>query len=126
MRVSARYGAAAVVSIALITLVIWPFLDPAGRSGVLLAAGVALPVQILSFALLQGFRSHLNRFLAVWVGGTLLRMVAIGVVAFLVIRSGTVAVAPTLLALASFFFGLLLLEPVYFRSGGPVTLPRHS
>ena len=103
MRASVRYGAAAVALIALITLLSWPFLDEAGRRGVLVAAIVALPVQILSFALLQGYRSHLKRFLAVWVGGTVLRMVAIGLVAFLVIQSGTVAIAPTLLALASFF-----------------------
>jgi hypothetical protein len=37
-------------------------------------------------------------------------------VAFLVLRSGSEGIAPTLLALASFFFGLLLLEPIYFRA----------
>ncbi len=44
-------------------------------------------------------------------------MSAIGVVAWLVIRSETEMAVPMLLALASFFFGLLLLEPIYFRSG---------
>ena len=61
----------------------------------------------------------LKRFLIVWVGGTLARMLAIAGVAFVVLRSGTDGVVPTLLALATFFFGLLLLEPVYFKAGEP-------
>jgi hypothetical protein len=56
----------------------------------------------------------MNGFLAAWVGGTLLRMTVIAVVAFVAIRSGMEGAVPMLLALAAFFFGLLLLEPVYF------------
>jgi hypothetical protein len=112
---SVRYGAAAVTLITLATLLLWPFLQPAGRSGVLLAAAVALPIQIGSFALLLRFRGEVRRFLTVWVGGTLLPMLAIGAVAFLVLRSGTDGVVATLFALASFFFALLLIEPMYFR-----------
>lgn len=121
MRASARYGTASITVIALATLLLWPFLEPAGRRGVLVAAAVAVPLQVLSFALLCRFRGELKRFLVVWVGGTLMRMLAIGAVAFLVLRSGTEGVVPTLLALATFFFGLLLLEPMYFRRSEPLT-----
>jgi hypothetical protein len=117
--VSTRYGAASVILVAIATLLLWPFLEPSGRSGVLLAAAVAVPLQVTSFALLHRFRGELRRFLVVWVGGTLLRMVAIGTVAVLVLRSGTEGVVPTLFALAAFFFGLLLLEPVYFGKREP-------
>ena len=47
-----------------------------------------------------------------WIAGHLLAVVAI-----VVIRSGMEGAVPMLLALAGFFFGLLLLEPVYFRIG---------
>jgi hypothetical protein len=115
MSASLKYAATGVGVVAAIVLGLWPFLDAAGRSGVLIAAGVAVPVQVFAFAALIRFRGGLNGFLAAWLGGTVLRMVVIAVVAFLVIRSDTEGAVPMLLALAGFFFGLLLLEPVYFR-----------
>jgi hypothetical protein len=115
MSASLKYGATGVGAIAVIVLGLWPFLDGAGRNGVMAAAAIALPVQVLAFAALNRFRGELNGFLAAWVGGTLVRMVVIAVVAIAVIRSGTEGAVPMLLALAGFFFGLLLLEPVYFR-----------
>lgn len=103
-------------AILLVVLVLCPFLDSAERGGVLLAAAIALPVQFASFVMLIRYRGRLNGFLAAWVGGTLVRMVVIAATAFLVIRSETDAAVPTLLALAGFFLGLLLLEPLYFRA----------
>ena len=115
MSPSLKYAATGLTGIAAIALVLWPFLDPAGRIGVLLAAAVAFPVQALSFMALRRFRDDVNGFLAVWLGGTLARMLVIAVVAALVIRAQMDGAVPMLLALAGFFFGLLLLEPLYFR-----------
>lgn len=115
MSASAKYAVTGVLAIATIVVGLWPFLEPAGRNGVLVAAAVALPVQVIAFWALNRFRGELNGFLAAWVGGTLVRMGVIAIVAILVIRSGTEGAVPMLLALAGFFFGLLLLEPVYFR-----------
>jgi len=115
MTSSLRYATAGTGVVAVVVLLGLPFLDPVARRGVVLAALVALPVQIVSFTLMQRYRERVDRFLVAWVGGTVMRMITIGVVAFLVIRSGGDGVMPTLLALASFFFGLLLLEPIYFR-----------
>ncbi len=115
MTSSLRYATVGTSVVGLAVLLSWPFLDPVGRRGVVTAALVALPVQIVSFALLRRYRGELKRFLAAWVGGTLIRMLVIGAVAFFVIRSGAEGAVPMLLALASFFFGLLLLEPIYFR-----------
>lgn len=117
MSPSLKYAATGLAGIATFALVLWPFLDPASRNGILLAGAVALPVQALSFAALYRFREDANGFLAVWLGGTLVRMGVIAVAAALVIRSGMQGAVPMLLALAGFFFGLLLLEPVYFRPG---------
>ena len=121
MTASVRYATAGTGLVALGVLVLWPFLDPTGRRGVLLAALVALPIQILSFAALLRFRGRVNAFLVAWVGGTVLRMATIGGLTFVVIRSGADGLVPMLLALAFFLFGLLLLEPIYFK-----TAPRET
>lgn len=116
MSAAARYAVAGAAIVAASTAALWPWLDPAARSGVLVAGLVALPIQVAAFSLLLRYRGELTGFLAVWAGSTLFRMAVVGVVAMLAIRSGAEGVVPMLLALAGFFFGLLLLEPVYFRS----------
>jgi hypothetical protein len=110
-----NYAITGTAVVVVATLLVWPFAGPAVRLGVVLAAAVALPIQIVSYALLDRHRDHVNGFLAAWVGGTLVRMLVIGVVAGLVIWSRHDAGLPLLFALASFFFALLLLEPVFFR-----------
>lgn len=116
MRPSLRYAASGMGVITVLTLGAWPFLDAAGRSGVLIAAAVAVPVQVIAFAALNRYSGQPNGFLAAWVGGTFLRMVVLAIAATVAIRSNLDGAVPMLLALAGFFFGLLLLEPVYFRS----------
>lgn len=100
-----------------ITLALWPVLEAPSRQGVVTAGLIALPVQVLAFWLLVRFRDRLNGFLAVWAGGTLVRMGIVAVVAFVVIRNDVPGAVALLLALAGFFFGLLLLEPLHFRPG---------
>ncbi|MBU00617.1 MAG: hypothetical protein CME14_04885 [Gemmatimonadetes bacterium] len=117
-----KYAFTGLLGVALITLVFMPFLDSAGRRGLVIAALIALPIQIIAFSAMLSFRSNWNRFLAVWVGGTLLRMVVIGLAAFVAIRLDLEGLAPMLLALAGFFFGLLLIEPIYLRSEHAETL----
>jgi hypothetical protein len=90
----------------------WPWLDGSGRTGVLTAAAVALPLQVGTFAALRWGWSRRQHFLAAWVGGTLTRLLAVAAVATFVYVS-RLAPAPTLLALAGFFFGMLLIEPLF-------------
>ena len=123
MSASMRYGTASVVVLALVTLALWPFLEPAGRRGVLAAALVALPVQIAAFTALVRFKGQAKGFMAAWAGGMALRASALLVVTFLVVRSGAESAIPMLLALVGFFFALLLLEGVFFRAA-PVTAQR--
>lgn len=115
MSASVRYGASSAALIGILTLGLWPFLDVAGRMGVLAAAAVAVPVQVGAFAVLVRYRGEVKGFMAAWVGGMAIRAAALLVVAVLVIRSGTASAIPMLLALAGFFFALLLLEPVFFK-----------
>lgn len=117
MSPSLKYAMTGAAAVALIVAGLWPILDPAGRRGILMAAAVALPVQLLAFAALCRYRGGLNGFLAAWIGGTVVRVSVVGGAAFLVIRSGLDGAVPMLLALVGFFFGLLLLEGVYFRPG---------
>ncbi|MDH3271805.1 MAG: hypothetical protein OEN56_10750 [Gemmatimonadota bacterium] len=125
MSPSLKYALSGTAAVAVAATFLWPLLDAAGRNGVLLAAAIALPVQIIAFAILFRFREGVNGFLAAWVGGTALRMLVIAGVSFAVIRSGMQGAVPMLLALAGFFFGLLLLEPVFFRPrGGDLTHAR--
>lgn len=109
-----RYGVAGLVFLVLTTGMLWPWLDRPGRAGVTGAALVALPLQVVLFALLRASRQRMNRFLIVWAGGTLIRM-GVVVAAVAVVMKTSAPPAPTLLALAGFLFGLLLLEPVFFR-----------
>jgi CDP-diglyceride synthetase len=115
MSASLKYAAAGVCAIALIVAGLWPFLDVAARNGVLVAAVTALPIQVAAFAVLIRYRGELNGFLSAWVGGMMVRMLVVAVVAVTAVRTDAEGAVPMLLALVGFFFGLLLLEPVYLR-----------
>lgn len=112
-----KYAMAGLALIGSVTLLLWPVLDPSSLRGVVTAGLVALPVQVLAFWLLHRFHDRVNGFLAVWAGGTLVRMGVVAVCAFVVIRNDQPGAMALLLSLAGFFFGLLLLEPLYFRPG---------
>jgi len=113
-----RYGGVALVALLLVIAGLWPWASPPARTGILVAAAVAYPVQILAFVLLTRFWGEGKRFLVVWVGGTVARMGVILLAALAVSRTDWLPPAPTLLALAGFFFGLLLLEPFFLRPRG--------
>jgi len=110
-----RYAVTALVILSVVVIGLWPWLDAGGRLGILAAAVVAYPVQVTAFALLLWQRDRGSRFLAAWVGGTVVRFGVILAAAFIVVGSERIAAAPMLLALAGFFFGLLLLEPAFMR-----------
>ncbi len=121
MSTTLKYAACGGIAVLAVIGVSWPFLTPASRGGMALAAAIALPVQVIAFAILVRSRGKLNGFLAAWVGGTLARMVVLGVVAVLLIRSGSEGAMAALLSLAGFFFALLLIEPIWFNEETPRT-----
>ena len=80
-----------------------------------MGAAIAYPIQLVAFGLLVKFRDELGAFLAVWAGGTLVRMGSVLVVGLLLMKSEVAAPAAFLLSMAGFFLGLLLLESLFLR-----------
>ncbi|MBT8398098.1 MAG: hypothetical protein HKO65_11185 [Gemmatimonadetes bacterium] len=116
-----RYGGTALLVLLVAIAGLWPWLSPPARTGVLVAACIAFPVQMLAFFLLIRFLEDRKRFLLIWVGGTAVRMGVVLVAALVLTQTDRLPPAPTLLGLAGFFFGLLLLEPLFLRPRGAET-----
>jgi hypothetical protein len=117
-RRSARYLLAGLVVVGLALAVGWPLLGEEGRRGLLLAVGITLPLQLLSFGALATRRPGSAGFMVVWAGSTLGRFVVIGGAALIVAGMEGVDLAVTLVAMAGLFFVLLLAEPWALRGPG--------
>ncbi len=109
-------GATAALVGASAVLVGLVFESPA-RSGIWAGLAVAWLVQALAFAILIfATRRRPKGVLAGWTVGTLLRLTALTVLAWLTLAGALALPAePTLIALVLTLFALLLLEPVFFR-----------
>lgn len=116
-----RYGGVSLVLVLVVVAGFWPWLSPPSRTGLVAAAVIAYPVQMLAFFLLVRFWDDRKRFLLIWLGGTVARMVVILGAALVLTQVNGLPPAPTLLGLAGFFFGLLLLEPLFLRPRGAET-----
>lgn len=115
MRGTFAYGGTALLALAALVLGIGSLLGDDSRTGLAVAAAVAWVVQVVSFAALSALRRTTKGFLAAWAGGTVARMMVILVAAWFVTRQPGLPPAPTLLGLAGFFFGLLLIEPLFLE-----------
>jgi hypothetical protein len=111
-----RYAGVAALLTAGVVAATWTWLDPSGRRGILLAAGTALPLQLVLFGLLLGRRAGTPGFLAAWAGGTVLRLLAVGGVGWVVWARDDVDPLSALVGLAGLLFVLLLLEPWGLRA----------
>ena len=116
MRALGRYALAGLLMIAAAVAALFPFLDDEGRMGVLLAAGVAYPVQVAAFGLLLRARGEPSRFFIWWGVGVAVRFGVVIIVGLVALRIGSLGAEALLLSLAGFFFGLLLIEPVFLKA----------
>lgn len=116
MKAWLRYATMAAAVTAVAVAASWGLLDEAGRRGILLAAGTALPLQLVLFGVLAGRRRGSADFLAAWAGGTAARLLAVAVVAWVVWARDDVNPLSALLGLAGLLFILLLLEPLGLRA----------
>ena len=108
-----RYGLACLAVLMAGVLGAAVLLDHRGLVGVMAAGAVALPIQVTAFALLARTRQARHAFLAVWAGGILVRMAAIGLAGWALAVLPGLPAAPTLIGLAAFFSATTLLEPRY-------------
>ncbi len=100
---------------------LFPFLDDEGRRGVLLAAGIAYPVQVAAFGVLQRARGEPSRFFIWWGVGVAVRIGVVIVVGLVALRIESLGAEALLLSLAGFFFGLLLIEPAFLKAADKET-----
>jgi ABC-type branched-subunit amino acid transport system permease subunit len=114
MKALGRYSMTGFMVVLVATLGLWPFMGPEGQRSLVLAAAVALPVQVGAFALLMRAGGHPTRFLLWWAVGVLLRMAIVIMIGLAVTRIDGVEPSVLLLSTAGFFFALLLLEPAFF------------
>lgn len=119
MKALGRYAIATTLLVTLAVGGLWPFLDAGGRASLLLAAGIALPVQWIAFLLVVRALDDANQFLLRWGIGILSRMGLVAAVGLLLPRLGGLDGNVLILSLCGFFFALLLLEPLFFRSQAP-------
>lgn len=91
--------------------------EPPARVGIWAGLASAWLVQAAAFAILLAMTRRRSKLLvAGWTAGTILRLAALGALAWLTL-GGVLGLPaePTLIALVIALFGLLLLEPVVFR-----------
>ena len=119
MKALGRYAVATTVVVTLAVGGLWPFLDASGRAGLLLASGIALPVQWGLFLLVVRALGDSTQFLLRWGIGILARMGLVAAAGILLPRLGGLDGSVLILSLCGLFFVLLLLEPLFFRNQAP-------
>jgi hypothetical protein len=93
------------------------FLTAEQRTGLRVAAVVALTLQAAAFAARLRWGTTPTRLLATWVWSTGARFVAVLAMGLAAWRYQALDPVTSLVGLAGFLFAMLLLEPVFFRPG---------
>ncbi len=117
MKKWAIYAVAAAVLVGLTAVAVGLWFEPQLRAAIWTGLGAAWLVQAVAFGILiAATRRRPKLVIAGWTAGTVLRLGALGVLAWLTLSgSWALPAEPTLIALVVALFGLLLLEPVVFR-----------
>jgi len=108
--------------IAVAVVALFPFLDDDGRTGILVAAAVAYPVQVVAFGLLLRVRGDPSRFFVWWGAGVAVRVGVVIIVGLVALRIESLGAEVLLLSVAGFFFGLLLIEPAFLKGADRETI----
>ena len=122
MRALVGYAVAGLLMITVAVSALFPFLDDEARRGVLLAAGVAYPVQVTAFGLLLRARGEPSRFFTWWGVGVGVRIGVVIIVGLVALRIESLGAEALLLSLAGFFFVLLLIEPAFLKTADKDTI----
>jgi hypothetical protein len=90
------------------------FTGEGGRHAILVSAGVAFGVQLVTFALLR--TAARESVIAAWGTGAALRFLVLAVYGLVVVRALGLDMAAALLSLAAFFFISTLVEPLLLKT----------
>ncbi|MED5199936.1 MAG: hypothetical protein VYB51_09040 [Gemmatimonadota bacterium] len=122
MRALGRYALIGLLMIAVAVVALFPFLDDDGRTGILVAAAVAYPVQVVAFGLLLRVRGDPSRFFVWWGAGVAVRVGVVIIIGLVALRIESLGAEVLLLSVAGFFFGLLLIEPAFLKGADRETI----
>lgn len=115
-----RWTASAALLVAIGVGAGWPFLDPAGRNGLLAAGGIAVAVQAVSFAAFNRLQEQEHGVLLALLVGAAARFGALGITGAVAMKVDTgLGRTPLILGLATFLFGLLMLEALFVKGTTP-------
>ena len=104
----AAIGAVITLVVGLLLAMAWD--GAAERRAIVISACIALPLQVATFA---GVRSvSRQHVISAWMGGTLVRFVALVVYGFVVVKALGLPSGPALLSFAAFLFALTFIEPL--------------
>ncbi len=117
MKAWLQYAVAGVVLTLAVCAVVTMVVDPSDRSAVWFGAGLGYVLQLAAFGALQAVRGNPQLFMLGWAAGIGLRFLAVGAVAFWVMRTNVLPPQAALLSLVGFLVLLLFLEPVFLREG---------
>ena len=104
----ALFGIAATLVVGL--LLAMAYSGAAERRAIIISACIALPLQLATFAGVRSVpREHV---ISAWMGGTLVRFVALVVYGFFVVKALGLPSGAALISFAAFLFALTLIEPL--------------
>lgn len=80
------------------------------RRAIIISACIAFPLQLATFAAVRSVsREHV---ISAWMGGTLVRFIALAVYGFVVVKALALPSGAALISFAAFLFALTLIEPL--------------
>jgi hypothetical protein len=112
-----RYAAAGLAVVAVVAFAVGLAVSPEQRPAIWFGAGLAYVIQLAAFAALLRFHGDAQYFVLGWTAGIGLRFLTVGIVAFVVSRTGVFPLDAALLSLAGFIVLLLFMEPLFLRRG---------
>jgi hypothetical protein len=111
------YAGASLLLVAAAALVCALALSGAAEAAVWFSAALAWTLQLLAFGGLVAVRHQPTLFTAGWLGGMMLRFMALAALVFFGSSTAAFPLKPLLVSFVTFLFLLVLLESVFLRRG---------
>lgn len=113
MKAFGLYAASCVVIVALLGAIAWGFVGTDARSAILMSAALAVGIQLVSFMVARLLQPR--HLMLGWGLGSMLRLLALVVYAFIVAKVWRTSLAPALLSFVGFLFVTTVVEPIFLK-----------